>query len=587
MYSDESKPSALATQLSVYDYVVVDTCSLMEDSFPNFADVLTASKEYWKEGLEILVPSECLKELKKHSRDRRRESIARRIAAKRARKILKHAKWHKVITILKSKEETFADNQIYNFVNTHRLNSKVAVITQDKFLASDLRKQNNLNSQHGIRIDVLKLAPNGALIPNKGDPNGNRPNPKFDKPYNPKFPNNKRENEPAKDPILINDERLSSNLTNPNYSAKRKENDIRHQLGLLKGVSEEKLKEYRLRCPIPELESKLKELEALDKVEAKAEVKVDLLPRPKEKKILRESEPKAPSEKPLASGRNCYEALNDYCLRKGIIVRDASINYFAPVHGPLDITIDDLNAIVSKLPRIESERYPLDFKGTKLELIFADRKIQVYAAREEAKEEAKKAEPKPRPQMLVKAKVPETVQNQGQIDENDPSRPLGKSNRKTVQATSRSVVPHGATLIVGVPDNENQAKRIERKVTRDGEKAQAEEPKQEKKTQPKKAETKKAETKKAPATKVPKKPAKAKEEKPVNENVETALKADKRLQANLSNPNYAPANKLKDVSAQIELLHKLTPKERTGLKFGLRELNAKAKELKKETGDSL
>ena len=55
MYSEETKPSNLAKLLNNFDKVFMDTCSLMEDSFPQFMDCLVKSHEYWKDGLKVIV----------------------------------------------------------------------------------------------------------------------------------------------------------------------------------------------------------------------------------------------------------------------------------------------------------------------------------------------------------------------------------------------------------------------------------------------------------------------------------------------------------------------------------------------------
>src|SRR5574344_2350649 len=129
MYSEENKSSTLAKFLSIYDYVFVDTCSLMEDGFPSFMDTLSASKEYWKEGLRVIVPGECVAELKKHSRSKDNQEA--RIEAKRALKILHHDKWvHKILEVTKSNTNYgFADNAIYTAVSSLRIQNKVLIIT--------------------------------------------------------------------------------------------------------------------------------------------------------------------------------------------------------------------------------------------------------------------------------------------------------------------------------------------------------------------------------------------------------------------------------------------------------------------------
>ena len=47
MYIKEKYSSALAKIITNFDQVYLDTCSLMEESFPEFMDYLDGSREYW------------------------------------------------------------------------------------------------------------------------------------------------------------------------------------------------------------------------------------------------------------------------------------------------------------------------------------------------------------------------------------------------------------------------------------------------------------------------------------------------------------------------------------------------------------
>lgn len=533
MYIDESKPSALAMRLSAYDYVVVDTCSLMEDSFPIFADMLLRSKEYWKEGLEIIVLSQCVEELKRHSKDRSKDAVAKRIAAKRARKILKHAKRHKLIVLLKRKEETFADNQIYNFVNSHRLSSKVAVITQDKTLAGDLRGQNRLSSQNGERVDVYRLNSVGELELNRVDHQGYK---KVDK-VAPKQPaiykGHSIEN------ILSFDKRLYSNLTNPNYPQRKKESDVAHQISTLKGLGE-KVNELKLHYSIKELEDILKGLK-----------ETPIPPRVK-KEPTEKVVPHKPigKDEPYISAHNLFDAFRQYCDSNHIIIRDDSVSYFKPVHGPVDITTSKFEEFINSLGKLPEEKTPINFFGRDLEVNYYKKQVNIYLVLDPSKLTKKEKPVIAKEPIKVIQKVEETPQKEDKKEETEPKKP-GKSNRKIVQATTRTVVPKGATLIVGVPDNEKAAKAIERKVSRLAE-SEAKEPKK----------------------------VKAKEAKPKSDKAKEAFDNDKKLQANLSNPNFPKAKAIEALTTQIDLLHSLKPNERTGLKFGLRELKSKLNELK-------
>ena len=88
MYSDENKASSLAKLLVGFDVVMLDTCSLMEDSFPEWLDVLKLAKGYLNPKFTLVVPKACWSELKKHSISR---DVEKRITSKRALKIPKKA----------------------------------------------------------------------------------------------------------------------------------------------------------------------------------------------------------------------------------------------------------------------------------------------------------------------------------------------------------------------------------------------------------------------------------------------------------------------------------------------------------------
>ena len=87
MFSDENKSSSLAKQLTGFDSVILDTCSLMEDSFPEWLDAYTGAKDYLDPEFKIAVPEAAIAELKKHSRDRK--NVDKRIPAIAPSKFLK------------------------------------------------------------------------------------------------------------------------------------------------------------------------------------------------------------------------------------------------------------------------------------------------------------------------------------------------------------------------------------------------------------------------------------------------------------------------------------------------------------------
>jgi rRNA-processing protein FCF1 len=407
MYKDESKSSSLAKFLSIYDYVFVDTCSLMEDGFPAFMDTLEASKEYWKDGLKIIVPSSCVSELKKHSHNK--DSNEARIEAKRALKILRHvtSPWHRIIEISKDdKDKDFADNVIFSTVSALRIKYKILIITQDRTLATDLRKLNDLDSQHGRYLSVNRLTPEGTLeetpdevvrdAPNhsvrdsarslEGTKNIRRSEPKPERtsrPFSEHHDDKPRFNKPRSheeeewheptNPLMVADRHLCANLSNPNYLPERRLSDIDAQLDALKALPSADLAKLQLAYTIPELEAEKQKLlpsvpnyqkavpaKVVSKPEAKAApapvkpvapVTPVVVATPAAKAV----EPSAPVRSSLPSGvyyengDTLYEALTLCCSKKGIILRDASVPYFPAVHGPVDLSSRDVEKLAKEL----------------------------------------------------------------------------------------------------------------------------------------------------------------------------------------------------------------------------------------------
>ncbi len=614
MYTDENKTSALAAKLSAYDYVVLDTCSLMEDSFPMWLDTLSGGKKYWKEeGLQILVPEECLHELKKHIRDKSKKNIAKRIAAKRARKIVRHAKWHKVLTFLKKEKGPWAiaDNAIYNFVNLHRLTERIMVITQDKNFAYDLLEQNHLGSQKGYPVQVFKIGRLGDLIFNKGERAelyGFRAVKDQPRGENGNLPNRKQTPKPETDPLLKGDIRIKANIDNPTYPLDRKIADINAQIKALDEAGSDKIASLHLYFDKKSLAERLAGLTAKKQPEPKDEAAKAEANKPTEQKPA-EAKPEAPREtkplkpKALASGKSLEEAVRGYCRAKSIIVRDDSVPYFAAVHGPFDITEKTVAEFLANVPGDKELDFTGDIGGLPIGLKtygkFFDAYDPIMLIRSGVEKTAPKAEGTPKtPQnepvaaqkdhkevKIAVAKTPaEDAKPAGKpkaektvvIKKEDGTIEVKGTNRKDVQATPRAVVPKGATLIVGVPEGrkknaiDRKARRIEAETAKkaDGKAKSAPE-----------AEPKpRSEAKEEPKTTA----VKVKAKKPLSPELEEARKADMRLKANLNNPNYPKASAVKEIAAQIERLHKLSPYERSGLTYGLRELKNRETELGKE-----
>lgn len=722
MYKDENKPSALATYLSGYDYVVLDTCSLMDDNFPAWMDVLVASKEYWKDTLEVIIPKKCVEELKKHSRDKK--DNAKRIAAKRALKIVGHARWHKIFTFYKeSKNENFADNVIYTFASGKRIKFKVLIVTQDKTLASDLRTLNELSSQHGRYVDIDRINSLSELEKNPGEtfpkPNERSTRSTYGK-YRPKVDITIKEEKKTiavavekkgTEDVIRFDRILSANLDNPNYPNNKKLGDIKKQLSALALLSTTEKDALHLAYNESQLISKAAALEAIivssvtplspNVIKKAEEPKIFLNKENKTEKVIKEpSKEDTPKvevskklEQPVAplpvvkkvwleSGRTYEEALNRALLSKGIIVRDPTVPYFALVHGCADLTINDISTFLSSVANLEApgfhegklkqisirfEKTDHDYRAGVVSLSPTEALSSKKTLKTEGKEEPIKV-PSPKAKKVKEEKTKdvekakpvvvatiseETVQTAPKSVEFVPAKkpiPNAKTKEEPVAKPLQSggiqpstlifaprgqeiekvntiAVPSGATLIVGVPDDDSKRMYIERKSRRaELGTAEKKQPTKPKKTSSKKVETPKvSETKKTDETKkvspkkkpsapkkevtatakpadsklakvkavskkdevakpvvskkkpAPKKTPKKEDSKVVEtpSNAELAKKADMRLSAVLTNPNYSGSAALEDLKKQLDLIKDLTVAETKSLKF-------KPEDLKKE-----
>jgi rRNA-processing protein FCF1 len=656
MYKDESKSSSLAKFLSIYDYVFVDTCSLMEDGFPAFMDTLEASKEYWKDGLKIIVPSSCVSELKKHSHNK--DSNEARIEAKRALKILRHvtSPWHRIIEISKDdKDKDFADNVIFSTVSALRIKYKILIITQDRTLATDLRKLNDLDSQHGRYLSVNRLTPEGTLeetpdevvrdTPNHsvrdsvrssaGTKNTSRIETKPERtsrPFNerkddqprsirPHRPEDEEWHEPT-NPLMVADRHLCANLSNPNYLPERRLADIDAQIDALKALPAADLAKLQLAYTLPELEVEKQKL--LPSVPAYKKA----VPAPVSKPVVKETPvavkaaaPVAPSVvKPVVSkpetpatpakaalpagvyyenGDTLYEALTLCCRKKGIILRDASVPYFAAVHGPVDLSskdVDELTKTIGNLPLGASltktfgpyqcyiEKTSHGYKAALYEQkLTPHEEIKVVPPVLSAPKEEKKEAPVTPTKPVVPAAPKEEIKK--------PVKAPHASSKKTTVVSSpdnNTAVPVGATLVVGVPE-ERTKEYIERKSRREDQAtlhtAKREGGSLKPVSRKAVASPKKVAIKRSPAPEAKKAVAPAKKPtasamKPSKALLE-AQKEDKDLNAKLPNSKYASADKVKDIKAQLARLGKLNPEEKKALRYDEAALQAKLAEFSK------
>lgn len=533
MYNEELKSSKLAQFLNDYDYVFVDTCSLMEDSFPLFMDYLSKSKEYWKEDLQVIVLGECVEELKKHAKEKEKD---RKIAALRALKIIRHDKWHKkAFTITKAEGSSFADNAIFTKVSGLRIHNKILVITQDKTLTTDLLKLNRLDSQKGRYLSVYRLTPHSELEKNPGE-NGEKT---FNKKHEASsFQKVEKDNKTvalnkAQRVIIEEDNKLAKNLSNPNYKTKNKIKDIDNQLSKLNKLDANSLSPLNLRFSKEDLLKK----------------KEELLPSKKGEK--KENKKETPSII-VTTGASPSEALKRLALNYHSIVRDPSVSYVASVHGSLDLTNDDLKKVdqlavskgnfsYSKGNTIYSfekgKEYLVSCKSLSSKKPEEEKRSTPVSMKEEKKknlpskkEESKKT--KTASSSVKKENKPLPPKEKSIISKDDPL--LKKKIRivKVKGATSggsSSAIPEGIVLVVGEP------------------KARA--PKKEK----------------APVLK-----------KSVSKSdsflLKEAVDADRVLNANLNNPNYPKEKALLDIQKQKARLKKLSSKDLSNLQLHLEDL---------------
>ena len=354
MYSEETKPSNLAKLLNNFDKVFMDTCSLMEDSFPQFMDCLVKSHEYWKDG--------------------------------------------------------FADRAIFAKVTDLRIAEKILIITQDKKLTNDIRGLNGLESQKGRNIHVYRISRNGDLEINYGEKPQERAPARINKtPIKTKQEAPKKAPEKPKttdkSPVVLADSALSANLSNPNYPSSRKLEDIDKQLALLKAMKPAEKAGLKLRYPEEKLLEEKKRLTPVPKAKA-AEPKKPA--EPKKVAPAPKAEPKPEATKTFYGiGRTPSFALQKLGDHNGWIFRDPDVEYFAPVHGAYDVTTRDLKGVDKELSLLKPdmmEEWPLKGGAT---VVFEKKNNDFYASLKPKPVVVAKPKPAPKAKAAPKAKPAE------------------------------------------------------------------------------------------------------------------------------------------------------------------------------------
>lgn len=551
MYKDEKPSSDLAELINPFDYLIVDTCSLMDPNFPDWMDILENAREYRKQGQPIYVFYKCFEELKKHAKNKLDDT--KRIAAKRALKILRHARRRKLLTLTKKeKNQNFADNAIFVQASTDRINMRLAVITQDNKLASDLLKLNEQMSQRGHNVYVFRIGEKGVLERNRGfrdkrtPANGQFAKQSFardQKPAQNKHYEPERSKPLDTSAVLAADEIIKIHSGDSSYPTESLIKEVKDQLRALSKFPYAQVKTIPLKVNVTELNRIIRESKPAkqDKpVEAKKAdrpVEAKKADKPVEKETPKqETAPAAPAPvtptiaiHPVQKKANAYswygfghnvkDAVLDVAGHYGIVFRDSTLPYIAVAHGPLDVTNLTLQGIVvdiePKLKGSESAEYIGKGYSFRVENAFKGFRAYINIG-EQKKEEIRSDAPQKAETPAPKPAKTEPVEQKPAAEQ--PKQPSGP----TVQEDA--AVPAGASLVVGIP-SERVKNRIERKARMEDPSQPAAAPKKRARSAKKASATlekPESEAKKAPARKpAAKKPAKAKEA----ENKEPAAEA--------------------------------------------------------------
>ena len=591
MYRDENKSSSLAKYLNGFDYVIIDTCSLMEESFPEWMEILHKAKAYRKKGLDVIVPRKCFDELKKHAASKGND--AKRIDAKRGLRVVRRARFFRVIKITKKDpNENFADNAIYVRVSGDRLFARILIVTQDKKLASDLLALNQLKSQNGRALHVCKLIPGGRLVPNKGEDESYKEHKGHGAPN--KDPQNKTPS--GVEEILLADARLSAVLNNPNYPSEKKAADAKAQIKALQSLPDSMRAQLDLNVPL----SRLNEVAGEQKKATPVLKKQDA---PKKEEAPKKSEPKAkdPNRLWYEKGATIVEGIAKVCEYYGIHFHEPAVKYFPEGHGPFDLTTKDLEAIEQKATPLLNGEEKAEFEYRGLPLAVQHVK-DYYRCWVDANHLPKELSPLPKAPAPKKAKVQE---EEPQVEEKPApakaKKPAAKKPAATEEKPSKAVEteekpkaarakkPAKTTEVALTAEVVKEEKKPAPKTRKKTAEATTKEETKADEEKPTPAKTKKAPAKKAPVKDDAPKAKKPAAEKPVEKKPEPvqeepkkndedplalALRKQRRLQAVLPNGNYPIESKAKDVKAQIELLRSIPEEEQSKFQLGIPQLQA-------------
>ena len=138
--------------------IFIDTCSMLEDSFPLFLEHMIPLLK--KHDNRIIVPLAVCKELGHHLENPSKPELRR--PAIRALQILEQYK-DSYLRILGENSDSFPDNLFQELYIQFRQEFRMLFITQDKGLAVDILNNNDSNSVRAYAAVVKRITPQGYL----------------------------------------------------------------------------------------------------------------------------------------------------------------------------------------------------------------------------------------------------------------------------------------------------------------------------------------------------------------------------------------------------------------------------------------
>lgn len=585
-YQDEKKYSSLARALKDADYAIIDTCSLMEDSFPEFLDILEETKkEYLEPSFPVYVLESSVEELNKHAKNKEKKD--KKIAATQAVRILTKAKKKKTVEIIKASSSSrsegwfgrdkneddyyFADAEIIAKVTLDRTKYNIVVITQDKKLASDLINLSRSQAVYGSKVHVYKLNENAMLVENKGEERvapskkagssvllkeASKQPQKSKAQSETKGPTPRQSHRPDPNELLnkviAGDKRIHANLSNANYSKEKMLKDLKAQQSDMQKVPLEKIAAAHLSHNLESIAYEIKKIEHPEQLKLPAPIP-QKQPEPAKKVSKKEGKEALWYE----YGQTIEEAFRNVANHYGVMFRDPGVPYVPGIHGPLNFTSEDLAKISATYGNTlkENQRNIKQYRSVYLMAEKTQKGIKAwidlngFLAPKPAP-----TEPAPQPSKQAKANQPAKDEKVVTIVEED--APV-KANEEQTKKQSRKKASKKTEPVTNEKTAEKDEKpaKAELNVSKEaGETVQKEQP------------AKKPSKKESPATEA--KAAKPKKKTHLEETIEF----DEKLKANINNPNYQKEAKVKDVTDQIARVKKIPLKDRSVLHFDLNAL---------------